>query len=297
MSTEVQPTEETVESVQSWFSTLIGNSDAGDIALLVLKTLGILLVCLLAKRLLLISFSKILSKTRLEQGLRTFLRSVFNILFWLLTIIIVAGSLGISTTPLLAAFSVIGLALTLAVQDSLSNLAGGINILVSKPFVLGDYIEIDADSGTVCEIGMIHTCLQTVDNRRVMLPNSKVMSARVINYSTESLRRVDLAFSVSYDVPIAAVQAAILAMVAQEKRVLAEPAAAVVRVTDYGERGITYSMRAWCSQDDYWELYFDLLERIKPALEQEGLEMSYPNLTVHLRDKSARPPLPNDGAH
>ncbi len=287
MSTEIPGTDGTVESVQSWYNSVVGSSNIADIALLALKTIGILLICLIAKRLLLASFSKILSKSRLEKGLITFLRSVFNILFWLLTIIIVAGSLGISTTPLLAAFSVIGLALTLAVQDSLANLAGGINILVSKPFVVGDYIDIDADGGTVYEIGMIHTCLQTPDNRRVMLPNSKVTSARVINYSTESLRRVDLAFSVAYEVPITKVQTALLAMVAQDDRILQEPAPAVIRVTNYGENGIDYSLRAWCKQEDYWDIYFDVLEKIKPTLDQEGLELSYPHINVHLQNGMA----------
>lgn len=267
--------------LRTWWDKLMQGNDAGDIALLVLKTALLLMVCLIVKRILMASISKVLQRTRIEKGLQTFLKSTCNILLWLVTVIIVAGSLGISAAPLLAAFSVIGLALSLAVQDSLSNLAGGINILMSKAFVVGDYIEIGEDGGTVYDIGMIHTSLTTFDNRRIMLPNSKVMLARVTNFSTEALRRVDITFSASYDAEIDLVQTTILRMIAKQPKVLGDPEP-VVYVKDYGDSAISYVLRVWCARDDYWELYYRFMEEIKPTLDADDIEMTYPHLNVHI---------------
>lgn len=281
-ATDTQEIEESAKGITAWFQGTFLNGDAGDAAWLVGKTLLLFMACLVAKRLILASMSRILAKTPMERGLQTFLRSMTNILLWMASIIIVAGSLKINITAPLAVFGMAGLALSLAVQDSLSNLAGGINILASRPFVVGDYIEIDADGGTVKEIGMIHTTLTTVDHRRIMLPNSKVMSARVINYSTEERRRIDLGFSVSYDAPLERVQGAILEMLQKEPRILQDEAPQVI-VKDYGESSIEYGLRAWCTREDYWVLYYDVLGAIKPALDACGIDMTYPHLNVHIR--------------
>lgn len=278
---DTEAVKDATEEIKAWYEGFIGNGDLSDIAMRVLKIVLIFMACLVVKRLLLASFTKILSKTRMEKGLQNFLRSLCNVVLWLLTVIFVATALKIDITPMIAAFSILGLALTLAVQDSLSNLAGGINILMSRPFIVGDYIEIDQDGGTVYELGMIHTTLQTVDNRRIMLPNSKVMSARVINFSSEEQRRVDISFSVSYDAPIKQVQGAILAMIFAQEKTLQDPVPTVL-VKEYGESAIAYTMRVWCGRDDYWDLYFDLLGGIKPALDAAGIEMTYPHLNVHL---------------
>lgn len=274
--------EETTKGFMSWFRKTF-SGDFLDVSWVIGRTLLLLLVCLVVKRLILASMSRLLAKTRMERGLQTFVRGICNVLLWLTTIIILADSLQISMTLPLAAFGVVGLALSLAVQDSLSNLAGGINILASRPFVVGDYIEIDTDGGTVHEIGMIHTTLRTVDHRRIVLPNNKVMSARVINYSAETLRRVDLPFSTSYEASIASVQKAILDMLHENPHVIEEPAPEVI-VKCYGESTIDYGLRAWCTREDYWELYYALLAEIKPALDLCAIEMSYPHLNVHLRE-------------
>lgn len=258
------------------------NSDASDIALMIFKAALLLLVCILAKRVLIISLGKIIGRTPIEKGMQTFLKSMSNILLWIVTIIIVGSSLGIDSKVLIAAFSVIGLALSLAVQDSLSNLAGGINILISKAFVVGDYIEIGEDGGIVHDIGMIHTSLTTVDNRRIMLPNSKVMSARVTNFSAEVLRRVDISFSASYDAAIVQVQTAMLHMIAKQAKALGDPEP-TVSVKAYEDSAIAYILRVWCARDDYWDLYYDLLAQIKPTLDADGIEMTYPHLNVHIK--------------
>jgi len=282
MPTDAQTVEDVSVNVQTWFHTLVGADGLTPILMLVLKIMLLLVVCLVVKRLLMVSFSKILSKTRMERPLQTFLKSMCNILLWLVTIIILASLLRIDITPLVAAFGVIGLALSLAVQDSLSNLAGGINILMSKAFLVGDYIEIGEDGGIVHDVGMIHTSLTTFDNRRIMLPNSKVMSARVTNYSAEALRRVDITFSASYDAAIERVQAAMLSMIAKHPKALGDPAP-IIYVKEYGDSAISYVLCVWCARDDYWDLHCDLLAQIKPTLNENGLEMTYPHMNVHIR--------------
>jgi small conductance mechanosensitive channel len=279
-----QGLENTEQAVKTWYAKFIGSADPADVAWFFFKTLLLLVVCLVVKRVLLAALSKVLERTRIEKGLQNFLKYMVNFLLWLITIIIVAGSLGISMTPLIAAFSVIGLALSLSVQDSLSNLAGGINILASRAFVVGDYIEIGEDGGVVHDIGMVHTSLTTFDNRRIMVPNSKVMSARVINYSTELNRRVDLHFTASYDAPIEKVKSVVEQMVKEHPKTLQEPAP-IVRVTKYDDSAIAYVIRVWSLRDDYWDVYYDLLEQIKPTLDANDISIPYPHMNVHIMEE------------
>lgn len=257
--------------------SFLSNISASRIALALL----ILVVCILIKRILNLSFAKILKRTRIEKGLHTFLKSTVNILLWFVVVFIVSDALGIDPKLLIAAVSVVGLALSLAVQASLSNLAGGINILASKVFVVGDYVEIGEDGGTVHDIGLVHTSLTTVDNRRVMVPNSKVMSARVINYSTEPKRRVDFEISTAYEVPVELVKSVIGQIIVDHPKALAEPAP-MVRVIGYEDAKVKYIIRVWCLNEDYWDLYHDLLERVKPKFEENGITSPAPQMNVQI---------------
>lgn len=280
-------TEPTQQFVNSWKDVFNAVERGGweFLGFLLLKVALIFVVGLLVKRIILASFDRVMSRAGMEKGLQKFLKSCSNIILWVILILIILQSIGIDPSAFLAVFGIIGLAISLAVKDSLANFAGGINLLVSKAFVVGDYIEIDQDGGTVHDIGMIHTTLQTVDNRRIMLPNSKVMSARVINFSTEEQRRVDISFSASYDASIEAVQDAILQMVSEEKKAYFQPEPTVL-VKNYGDSAIEYSLRVWCHRDDYWDLYFELMSQIKPALDKNHIEMTYPHLNVHIQDKT-----------
>lgn len=274
----------TDELVNSW-KGIVNAVERGGwdyLGLLLLKIALIFVVGLLVKRLVLASLGRVMNRAGTEKGLQKFLKSTINVALWVILVLILVSSIGINITPFLAVFGVVGLAISLAVKDSLANFAGGVNLLVSKAFVVGDYIEIDQDGGTVHDIGMIHTTLQTPDNRRVMLPNSKVMSARVVNCSTEEQRRVDIPFSVSYDAPMEKVQAALLKMIAEQKKAYAQPEPTVL-VNHYGESAIGYMLRVWCHRDDYWDLYFELMGQVKPALDVAGIEMTYPHLNVHIQ--------------
>lgn len=274
----------TEEFVNSWKGLFYAVERGGweFLGFLLLKIAVIFVVGLLVKRIVLASFDRVMKRAGTEKGLQKFLKSCINIVLWVVLVIVLLESIGIDTKPFLAVFGIVGLAVSFAVKDSLANFAGGVNLLVSKAFVIGDYIEIDQDGGTVHDIGMIHTTLQTVDNRRIMLPNSKVMSARVINFSTEEQRRVDITFSASYDAPIVKVQEAILHMISEQKKAYPQPEPTVL-VKQYGDSAIEYTMRVWCHRDDFWDLYFELLGQIKPALDTAGIEMTYPHLNVHIQ--------------
>ncbi len=163
-----------------------------------------------------------------------------NILLWFITLMVVADSLGINASSLLALVSILGLAVSLSVKDSLSNLAGGLTILGTKPFKVGDYVEIGETGGTVQEIGLVYTKLTTIDNRRILMPNSLVVDAQVTNYTTEPLRRVDLTVSASYDAPVEKVKQTIQGVLKDHDKILLDPPPFAPSVWVWGQRHGVY---------------------------------------------------------
>ena len=220
--------------------------------------------------------------TQVEKSLHTFIRSMANILLWFVTLMVVADALGINASSLLALVGVLGLAVSLSVKDSLSNLAGGLTILGTRPFKVGDYVEIGSNSGTIQEIGLVYTSLTTVDNRRILVPNSVVVDAEVTNYTAEPLRRVDLKVTASYDAPVERVKQTIQEVVNAHDLVLSDPPP-FARLSEYGDSALEYVVRAWCANADYWTVYHDLLEQIKVAFDREGISIPYPHMEVKLR--------------
>ena len=246
----------------------------------VLSAIVLLMVCMLATKLMLRATNRILVHSRLEKSLHSFLRSVVKVLLVFISIMVVAGALGINTSSLLAILSVAGLAVSLSIQNTLSNLAGGIMILLSKPFKVDDYIKAGGVEGTVKEIGIIYTKLATIDNCIVHVPNSSITAASITNYSAEGRRRIDLEFTASYDSPIETVKAALKDAV-NFPLVLTdiEPQ---IYVKGYGDSVITYLVRVWATNADYWTAYYQIIERVKACFDEQGVIMSYPHLNVHL---------------
>ena len=240
----------------------------------------LLLVCLVAKRIILRLLDRGLDRGHIEKSFHAFIRSAMNILLWFITILLVAQSLGVNATSLVALLSIAGLAVSLSVKDSLSNLAGGLTILSSQPFKVGDYVEIGDTAGTVLEIGMVHTKLNTTDNCRLVLPNSTVASAQVRNYSTEPQRRVDLTVGADYSASVEQVKATLMELMEAHEKVLPDPAP-FARLSNYGDSAIEYTIRAWCLTEDYWDVYYDLLEAIKSAFDAQGIGIPYPQMDVH----------------
>lgn len=247
----------------------------------VIVAVVLLCVCLIVKRILLRVLDRGLDRGHIEKSFHAFIRSAMNIVLWFVTVAIVAQSLGINATSLIALVSIAGLAISLSVQDSLSNLAGGLTILSTKPFMVGDYVEIGDAAGTVVEIGMVHTKLNTTDNCRLVLPNSTVVSTQVRNYSAEPSRRVDLVVGASYDAPAERVKETLLEVVHAHKKILQDPEP-FARMSKHGDSAVEYTVRVWCETADYWEVYYDLLEQIKTAFDAQGIGIPYPQVEVHL---------------
>lgn len=244
-----------------------------------------LVVCLLCIWLLMKLTDKALANSkRLDGALRGFIRSVVKAAMWIITGIIVADSLGIPTTSLVALVSVAGLALSLSIQNIMSNLFSGITLLMAKPFVAGDFVDIGGKAGMIKIVGMFYTVMDTGDNSVISIPNGDVTSSSVINYSKEPMRRVDMRFEASYDAPTAEVKAAIMDAIAADERISAEPAP-FIALSAYKSSSIEYLVRIWCQNSDYWSVHYGMNERVRECFAAHGVEMSYEHMNVHILGK------------
>ena len=270
------------EETQEAFETLVGaikGLDLWHIATIVL----LLLACMVVMKVLLRLLDRTFRRLEVEKSLHTFVRAALRVFLWIITICLVLGYIGIPMTSLIAVLSVLGLAITLAVQGSLSNLAGGIQVLVCKPFKADDYIEVGSVGGTVAEVGLVYTKLRTIDNKIISIPNGQISGEKIVNYSTEEKRRVDLTFNTSYDDAPERVTACIRDVIGAHPKAFFTPEP-FVRVSAYQASSVEYTVRVWCATEDYWALYFDLLEQVKAAFDRAGIEMTYNHLNVHMVD-------------
>ena len=253
----------------------------------VLSALVLLLVCLAVTRLVMGLAGRLLGRSSMDARVRGYVLKGVKTLLYVLTVLIVAGSLGVDVTSLIAVVSIFGLAVSLAVQDVLSNVAGGMVLLFSKPFTLGDYISTGEGDGTVAEIGLTHTKLDTPGGQRVMLPNSKLVAGQITNYTVRGVRRADHAVAASYDDEPEAVRAACLKALERTPNILPDPAPQVV-LTAYGESSIEYHVRFWAKTEDYWDAHFRSLEEIRMAFAEDGVTMTYNHLNVHIVDRCGK---------
>ena len=254
-----------------------------------LSALLILLVAFLVTKLLPKPVNSLMKRTRLDQVAVKYLHRANKIVVWALAIVMAMDKLGFPVGSLLAVLAAVGAAVALAIKDNLSNLASGLVLLFTKPFKAGDYVEAGGISGTVQEVGLAYTKLCTVDNKVISVPNGQISVEKIINYSTEERRRVDLTFNASYDSPLQQVTGVLRAVVAAHPMALAEPEP-FVRVNAYRDSSIEYVVRVWCATGDYWTLYYDLLEQVKEAFDQNGIEMTYNHLNVHLMERERSEP-------
>lgn len=260
--------------------TLAGLSVTGVVS--VLRAVVIFLVCCAVIRILLRLAEKLLRRSsKLDGTLKGFFLSALRIALWALALVIIAESLGIPTASLVAVISVAGLALSLSLQNILANLFSGITLLFSRPFAQGDMVEIGSNSGTVQRIGLFYTVIDTPDKRMIHIPNSDVTAASVVNYSREPLRRVDMTFSAAYEDATEDVRAAILEAVQVDARILADPAPQVL-IGKFGDSAVEYTVRLWCGNADYWDVYFGMNERVREAFDRHGVRMTYNHLNVHI---------------
>ena len=248
----------------------------------ILSVVFIFLVCFVAIKILIRIITKLLDNSHLEPAVKSFLRSGSKCLLWIIAVIIIADKLGIETASFVALLSVAGLALSLSVQGVMTNLFSGITILSTKPFISGDYVDLDGATGTVKEVGLFYTTVSTIDNKVVYIPNGQVASAKIVNYTRQDKRRVDLCFSASYNDPTQTVKEALLSVAKSDKRVLDDPAPPFVGLLSYKDSSIEYVLRAWTSSKDYWDVYFSINEKVRQAFDERKIEMTYNHLNVHL---------------
>ncbi len=265
--------QETISALEGFFSNLSLWSIA--------RVLALIVGCVLVSRLLMAATNRFLKRSRLDRSLHTVIKSLVHILLVFVSILVVADSVNIPVTSLLAVLSIAGLALSLAVQGILSNLAGGMMLLWAKPFQVGDTIEADGTVGKVQDVTLVYTKLLTPDNRVVYLTNKAVSEAKLLNITGEETRRVELTISASYDSPVEKVKATILEVIGQHPKTLATPAP-LARVANFGASSIDYHVRASCAAEDYWDVFYDLNEGIKAAFDKAGIEMTYDHLNVHM---------------
>lgn len=226
-----------------------------------------------------------LSKIEVEQSLRSFLAPLVKITLQVLLFLTVAATLGIEITTFAAIIGAASLAIGLAFQGSLANFAGGVLILVFKPFRVGDFIEAGGFSGTVKEIQVFHTILQTIENQKVIIPNADLSNTSAVNYSAYDLRRTNLKLTISYESSTAKAKEAIKKVVDSHPLILKDPPPQIV-MGAYGENGAILYVRVWAQSKDYWTMYFNFLEQIKEALDAAGVKIPYPQMEVHLSQEN-----------
>lgn len=249
-----------------------------------LRLVLLILVGVVVIRILLKLLDRMLGRSKSLSSLRVYIRSVAKVGLWFILVLILADSLGVPVTSLIALLSVAGLAVSLALQNTLSNLAGGIMLLVTKPFQVGDYVEADGIGGTVSAIDLSYTAFVTTDNKEIFVPNSQLAAAKVVNFSALGKRRVDLNFTASYDAPTPTVKTAIREVLDGIPQIMADPAPAVY-LSEYQSSSIQYVVRAWTTCADYWDVYYAIQEGVRDSFQRHGVEMTYDHLNVHLLEK------------
>ncbi|MGW8314980.1 MAG: mechanosensitive ion channel family protein [Bacteroidales bacterium] len=232
------------------------------------------------------SLVKLMKKREVNASLIPFLKSLTNILLKVMLIISVMSMVGIQMTSFIAVLGAAGLAVGLALQGTLQNFAGGVMILLFKPYQVGDFIEAQGFMGTVKEIQIFTTVLSTPDNRKVIIPNSPLATNSITNFSAMPTRRIDFSFGIAYDDNIDKAKEILLKMAMEDERTLKEENPPVVMVEELADSSVNLKLRVWVKSEDYWGLYFDIVEGGKKRFDKEGISIPFPQSDVHLYNHS-----------
>ncbi|MEG1458532.1 MAG: mechanosensitive ion channel [Acetivibrio sp.] len=228
---------------------------------------------------------KVFKQSNMDEGVRKFLLSLIGISLNVFLVVIVIGILGVQTSSLAAVVGSAGLTIGLALQGSLSNFAGGVMILIMKPFRIGDYIIADATEGTVTSIDVFYTRLLTIDNRKVVIPNGGLSNSNIVNVTNEEVRRLDLIISVSYQCDIKKVKQILRELLESQSEILKEEPLDIY-VDNFTNNGISMGLRMWTKKEDYWKLKWKLLEDIKESFDENKIVMPFNQLDVNMKGES-----------
>ena len=249
-----------------------------------LQVAAIVLVGWLVIRLLMRMVDRLMEKSKPVAAIQPYIHTAVHIFLWFLLALMLAGTLDVDVTSIIAVLSVAGLAVSMALQNTLSNLAGGLVLLVTKPFSVEDYVEADGISGTIANMSLAYTTFITPDNKEIFVPNSQLSATKIINYNRLGKRRMDLKFTASYEAPTARVRAAIEEAISAFPKVLEDPVPAVY-VSEYQSSSIEYLARLWTASEDYWDVYYSLIEEVRESFARHGVEMTYDHLNVHVVER------------
>lgn len=275
----VQHPEQVATKLGAFFQNML-NAFLGAVPTILLAIV-VLVVGIIVTKLILKLISKGLDRTRIDLTVNNFLKQCSKIILYVLLLTIVLSTLGIPATSIVTVIGTAGVAIGLALQSSLSNVAGGIMLMINKPFKIGDYISVAGTEGTVKQITILYTRLDSASNQAIFVPNGQVSNATVINNNGNSSRRVDMTFSISYEDDYDKAKQVVLEVLARNEKILKAPAA-TVNMLQHGESAIVLAVRPWCRPEDYWDVYFKVTEDIRAAFAVGGISIPYNQLDVHV---------------
>jgi small conductance mechanosensitive channel len=227
-------------------------------------------------------FERLLNARKVDESLKPFLKGIVSALLKVMLVISVLTMLGIEMTSFVAILGAAGLAVGMALSGTLQNFAGGVMILIFKPFKNGDFIEAQGHTGTVFEIQIFNTILKTPDNKTIIVPNGGLSNGSMINYSSEEERRVDWTFGIAYGQEVTKAKQVMINLMKEDKRILTTPSEPFVAVSELGDSSVNFAVRAWVKSSDYWDVFFSMNEKIYNTFEKEHLEIPYPTMNVNL---------------
>lgn len=228
--------------------------------------------------------NRTLQRRNVDATLSSFLDTFVEIALKIIVVVIFMGYVGIDTAGIAALVASAGVAIGLALQGSLSNFAGGVIILLIRPFNVGDYVEGSGHSGTIEKIGIFYTHMTTVDNKLILIPNGSLANGSIVNYSAKELRRVDLTFGVGYEQDILKVKRVLSNIVEAHDLILKTPEP-FIALSNHGDSAINFVVRVWVNNSDYWKVHFDLLESVKVAFDNEDISIPYPQMDLHIKNE------------
>jgi len=224
----------------------------------------------------------LMERAKVDQTLVEFGESLIYFVLLLMVVLASLNALGINTTSFIAVFGAAGLAIGLALQGSLANIGAAVLIIVFRPFKVGDYIDAGGALGTVEDVNLFSTIIAPLDNRTIIVPNSAIIAGNITNYSNKETRRVDHVFSIGYGDDLKLAKETLIGIMTADERVLQDPAP-FVAVGELGDNSVNFTFRAWVKTDDYWDVYFDMLEKVKLTFDEKGISIPYPQMDVHVQ--------------
>jgi len=228
---------------------------------------------------------KLMIKAKVDNILVNFIASIISTILLLFVVIATLDQLGVATTSLIALIGAAGLAVGLALQGTLQNLASGVMLIIFRPFNDGDFIEAAGVSGVVEQIGIFTTTMRTGDNREIIIPNGEIFGGTITNYSKRATRRIDMVFGIGYDDDLKKAKDILNKILEEDDRVLSDPAP-LVAVSELADSSVNFNVRPWCNTSEYWNVYFDIHEKVKLTFDAEGISIPYPQMDIH-QDKAA----------